>query len=71
VYENERALFFADRSDEPLADDTFAVLSHMPQVQMTAHCAFFAREAIVEIAAACLENAASYRDKKPSKNDVK
>ncbi len=71
MYENERALFFTDRSDEPLQDDAFAVLSHLPNVQMTAHCAFFATEALAEIAASCLDNARAYRAKQPSKNDVK
>lgn len=71
VYEGERGLFFADRSDELLQDDQFAVLSHLPNVLMTAHCAFFTREALAEIAAACLDNAAAFRHQKPSPNDVK
>lgn len=50
VYEEEGDLFFEDHSGEVIHDDVFARLLTFPNVIITAHQAFFTREAMVEIA---------------------
>ncbi len=56
VYENEGPLFFRDRSDEILADDTFARLLTFPNVLVTGHQAFLTREALEQIARQTVAN---------------
>jgi D-lactate dehydrogenase len=56
VYEEEGSLFFEDRSNQILADDVFARLLVFPNVLVTAHQAFFTREALGAIAATTLAN---------------
>lgn len=56
VYEHEAPLFFRDRSDEVLADDTWARLMAFPNVVATAHQAFLTHEALEAIAAETLRN---------------
>jgi len=65
VYEEESGLFFEDHSDLPLQDDVLARLLMFPNVIVTAHQAFFTREAMGEIARATLGNAAAWRDGNP------
>ena len=50
VYEEEHDLFFQDRSEEILWDDTFARLLTFPNVLITAHQAFLTNEALAAIA---------------------
>jgi len=50
VYEEEERLFFADHSSEVITDDVFARLLTFPNVVITAHQAFFTREALDRIA---------------------
>jgi len=56
VYEEEADLFFRDLSEEVLHDDVFARLLTFPNVLITAHQAFFTREAVSNIAHTTLQN---------------
>ncbi|MFN0137887.1 MAG: 2-hydroxyacid dehydrogenase [Phycisphaerae bacterium] len=56
VYEEESDLFFRDLSGEIIRDDVFARLLTFPNVIVTAHQAFFTREAVSEIAEVTLRN---------------
>jgi D-lactate dehydrogenase len=56
VYEEEGDLFFEDRSDDIITDDTFARLLTFPNVLITAHQAFLTREALDAIASTTLAN---------------
>ncbi|MFK8024925.1 MAG: 2-hydroxyacid dehydrogenase [Ilumatobacter sp.] len=56
VYEEEGDLFFEDRSDEVIDDDTFARLLTFPNVLITAHQAFLTREALTAIAETTISN---------------
>lgn len=56
VYEEEADLFFRDLSERVLTDDVFARLMTFPNVLITAHQAFFTREALTAIARTTLEN---------------
>jgi D-lactate dehydrogenase len=58
VYEEEGPLFFEDRSEEVLWDDTFARLLTFPNVLITAHQAFLTHEALRAIATTTLSNLA-------------
>ncbi len=50
VYEEEGDLFFENLSDQVIHDDTFVRLQTFPNVLITAHQAFFTREAVNSIA---------------------
>jgi D-lactate dehydrogenase len=56
VYEEEEALFFQDLSDTVIQDDTFQLLQSFPNVVITAHQAFFTRNALQSIAETTLAN---------------
>jgi D-lactate dehydrogenase len=56
VYEEEEGIFFEDLSLEILHDDELARLLTFPNVLVTAHQAFFTREALCEIARVTVEN---------------
>lgn len=56
VYEEEENLFFRDLSDQVITDDVFARLLTFPNVLITAHQAFFTREAIRNIAETTIRN---------------
>ncbi|MEZ5069626.1 MAG: 2-hydroxyacid dehydrogenase [Bacteroidales bacterium] len=56
VYEQEEKLFFRDHSEEILQDDQIARLMTFPNVLITAHQAFFTREALTQIAETTLRN---------------
>lgn len=56
VYEEEDEYFFEDRSGEVLTDDVLARLFTFPNVLVTAHQAFFTREALTNIAETTLGN---------------
>lgn len=60
VYEEEGDLFFEDLSEEVIRDDVFTRLLTFPNVLITAHQAFFTREAMERIAATTLENATAF-----------
>lgn len=56
VYEEEEDLFFQDYSDRVIQDETFQLLQSFPNVVITAHQAFFTREALTNIADTTLSN---------------
>jgi D-lactate dehydrogenase len=56
VYEQEEKLFFKDLSTEIIKDDVLQRLMSFPNVLITAHQAFFTKEAMDQIATTTLEN---------------
>lgn len=58
VYEQEADLFFRDLSDTVIQDDAFQLLQSFSNVVITAHQAFFTREALSNIATTTLSNIA-------------
>ncbi len=71
VYEEESDLFFQDRSQEVIQDDTFARLQTFPNVLITAHQAFLTAEALDAIAATTLDNVRAVLAGAPSDNVVR
>jgi D-lactate dehydrogenase len=65
VYEEEGGIFFEDHSNLPLQDDVLARLLMFPNVIVTAHQAFFTREAMTEIAQTTLGNVKAWREGTP------
>jgi D-lactate dehydrogenase len=70
VYEQESNLFFQDLSDTIIQDDTFQLLQSFPNVIVTAHQAFFTRNALEGIAITTLSNIAQFEQGQPLKNEV-
>jgi D-lactate dehydrogenase len=70
VYEEEEALFFEDFSEKVIQDDTFVRLQMFPNVLITAHQAFFTREAVHNIAETTFKNIAEYLENGKSVNQV-
>lgn len=70
VYEEEGDLFFEDLSDQVIQDDTFVRLQAFPNVLITAHQAFFTREAIENIADVTFNNIREFEETGTSKNVV-
>lgn len=70
VYEQEEALFFEDLSDTIIQDDTFQILQSFPNVLITAHQAFFTRNALTNIAETTLANITDFEQGKPCLNQV-
>lgn len=71
VYEEEEALFFEDLSESVIHDDQFVRLQTFPNVLITAHQAFFTKEAINNIAQTTFENVKEYFEKGECLNEVK
>jgi D-lactate dehydrogenase len=65
VYEEEEGLFFEDRSDQVLQDDTLARLLTFPNVLITAHQAFLTHEALANIAHTTLANVRAFERGEP------
>jgi D-lactate dehydrogenase len=70
VYEQESALFFEDRSDRIMQDDTFARLMTFPNVMITGHQAFFTEDAMRSIAQVTLANITKIERKQPCENEI-
>ncbi len=70
VYEEEGHLFFRDLSGQVIQDDTFARLLTFPNVLITAHQAFFTREALQEIAQTTVGNLSDIEAGRGSANAV-
>lgn len=62
VYEQEANLFFEDRSEEIIEDDVFERLLTFPNVLVTAHQAFFTKEALDHIADTTLQNIIDFKN---------
>jgi D-lactate dehydrogenase len=70
VYEEEDEYFFEDRSGEVLTDDILARLFTFPNVLVTAHQAFFTKEALSNIAATTLANLATFFKGETMENEI-
>jgi D-lactate dehydrogenase len=70
VYEQESDLFFEDLSNQIIQDDLFERLMTFPNVLVTAHQAFFTKEALQNIAETTLSNITDYEQGQPSSNQV-
>lgn len=70
VYEQEEHLFFEDLSDTVIQDDHFQLLQSFPNVLITAHQAFFTRNALENIATTTLNNIADFVAGRPCVNRV-
>lgn len=68
VYEQESDLFFEDLSDQIIQDDLFERLMTFPNVIVTAHQAFFTKEALQNIAETTLSNITDYQEGKGCSN---
>lgn len=71
VYEEEAELFFRDLSDTVLQDDTFQLLQSFPNVVITAHQAFFTREALNDITTTTIASISDFEQGNPLENEVK
>jgi len=71
VYEQEENLFFEDLSDTVIQDDAFQLLQSFPNVLITAHQAFFTRNALENIAATTIHNLTDFAEGPPYINQVK
>jgi D-lactate dehydrogenase len=71
VYEEEEELFFEDLSETIIQDDQFVRLQMFPNVLITAHQAFFTKEAIRNIAQMTFENIDEFLKTGKSVNEIK
>jgi D-lactate dehydrogenase len=65
VYEEEADLFFEDKSNAIIGDDVFSRLLTFPNVVVTAHQAFFTRNALEAIAAQTVRNLVHFQRGEP------
>jgi D-lactate dehydrogenase len=70
VYEEEEQLFFQDLSSHVIQDDVFARLLTFPNVVVTAHQAFFTREALRAISETTLDNISAFERGRRSGNEL-
>lgn len=70
VYEEEASLFFEDKSEEIIHDDTLSTLISMPNVIVTSHQAFLTREALDGIASTTMKNLRAYFSGEKLENEV-
>ncbi|HHL2560776.1 TPA: 2-hydroxyacid dehydrogenase [Yersinia enterocolitica] len=70
VYENERDLFFEDKSNDVIQDDVFRRLSSCHNVLFTGHQAFLTEEALTSISNTTLQNIAQLEKGEPCPNIV-
>ncbi|MGB9098757.1 2-hydroxyacid dehydrogenase [Erwinia sp.] len=70
VYENERDLFFEDKSNDVIQDDVFRRLSSCHNVLFTGHQAFLTAEALTSISETTLENLKMLSSNQPCPNEL-
>jgi D-lactate dehydrogenase len=70
VYEEEEGLFFRDLSSHVIQDDVFARLLTFPNVIVTAHQAFFTREALRAISETTLGNITAFEEGRRGGNEL-
>jgi D-lactate dehydrogenase len=70
VYEEEERLFFEDHSLDVILDDVFARLLTFPNVLITAHQAFFTREALRAISETTIANISAFSRGERSGNEL-
>ena len=66
VYEEEAELFYEDRSEAIIEDDTLVRLIAMPNVIVSSHQAFLTKEALNNIAAVTVDNLLKFARGEPS-----
>ncbi|MDJ0728566.1 MAG: 2-hydroxyacid dehydrogenase [Crocosphaera sp.] len=71
VYEEEEELFFQDYSDGIIQDETFQLLQSFQNVVITAHQAFFTKDALTAIAQTTIANISSWEQGNELTNEVK
>lgn len=71
VYEQEEDLFFEDLSETIIDDDLILRLNSFPNVLITAHQAYFTKEAMHEITETTLENIKAFKEGDELVNEVK
>ncbi|MDX2228365.1 MAG: 2-hydroxyacid dehydrogenase [Leptolyngbyaceae cyanobacterium bins.349] len=70
VYEEEASLFFEDLSDTVIQDDVFQLLQSFSNVVITAHQAFFTRNAIATICETTINSITEFEQGHPLTNEV-
>ncbi|MEX3070180.1 2-hydroxyacid dehydrogenase [Vibrio alginolyticus] len=70
VYDNEKELFFQDKSNDVIVDDVFRRLSACHNVLFTGHQAFLTHEALNNIAAVTLKSIEMFFSGKESGNEL-
>ena len=70
VYENERELFFEDKSNDVILDDVFRRISSCHNVLLTGHQAFLTEEALMNISDVTLSNIQTLYTHTPCVNQV-
>lgn len=70
VYENERDLFFVDKSNDVIQDDVFRRLSSCHNVLFTGHQAFLTEEALLSISHTTLSNIKQLAHGEPCPNQL-
>ncbi len=70
VYEQEEGLFFNDLSENIIQDEVIMRLMSFPNVLITAHQAFFTREALEQIAKVTIGNILDFKNNLSLKNEV-
>lgn len=70
VYEQEEGVFFHNLQEQIIDDDTLSLLMAFPNVLVTAHQAFFTREALDEITRITYQNFQDFREGRESGNRV-
>lgn len=68
VYDNEKELFFQDKSNDVIVDDVFRRLSACHNVIFTGHQAFLTEDALHNIADTTLNNIQAYVASEPNNN---
>jgi len=71
VYEQEEEVFFEDKSEQIIEDDTLLRLISFPNVLITSHQAFLTSEALTQIAQTVLQNIQDFEKDRPLVNEVK
>ena len=70
VYEEESELFFEDRSEDIISDDTIARLISMPNVLVTSHQAFLTENALDNMAETTVKNILAYSKGAQPENEL-
>lgn len=70
VYDNEKDLFFQDKSNDVIVDDVFRRLSACHNVLFTGHQAFLTEDALNNIAQTTLNNIQLFFDNQASGNEL-
>jgi D-lactate dehydrogenase len=70
VYENEKDIFFIDRSHNIPDDDLLLKLNAMPNVLITGHHGFLTEEALTNIAETTIHNLDCWNDSKETENEL-